>query len=564
MCARGDGIRRSKDLRAEIGKFPNSTNERKKMSTKTNFKRIALVAALSLGAGVISVAPASATTLGSIQSSTGVVSPIVTADTSATFTGTITSAGSVTFASVGTAVGAVTFAITGGTFSGMGGAATAFTPALVSGPLGTVMSSAVAVPKAAGTNMVVVIKDGATTVTTATITVVAAGLSGVYSASNSQFSFNATETGDATAADAIGYAVAANAGNLILNYDLYDGLGTLMPSTTTVYAQVNEGCLIGTTATPTVGGATGTDVQDGFFISQATTEVSVTCTVAIYVDGVKVTSRVGVIQGAVASLATSSIKLGSSANLAAQTGLGYVVALDAKGNSLGNISVVVDPVTLNDNSSVTAVAVASNLTSSVAGTQAAPGAVPATVGWTCSGITGKASVRLKFSATGQTTVYSPVFDATCYGNPATYAASFDKASYVPGDIATLTVTAKDSKGNPVNDASVLGTAGATATAVAITGSQMTPVATPLDADLFSEGKKSYKFIVGSTEGSYAAVVALPKWNSTTYSQTSLAVSYKVAASTTTVTNADVLKSIVALIASINKQIQALQKLILKR
>jgi hypothetical protein len=30
------------------------------------------------------------------------------------------------------------------------------------------------------------------------------------------------------------------------------------------------------------------------------------------------------------------------------------------------------------------------------------------------------------------------------------------------------------------------------------------------------------------------------------------------------TNADVLKSIVALIASINKQIQALQKLILKR
>jgi hypothetical protein len=34
--------------------------------------------------------------------------------------------------------------------------------------------------------------------------------------------------------------------------------------------------------------------------------------------------------------------------------------------------------------------------------------------------------------------------------------------------------------------------------------------------------------------------------------------------TATVTNADVLKSIVSLIASINKQIQALQKLILKR
>jgi hypothetical protein len=37
-----------------------------------------------------------------------------------------------------------------------------------------------------------------------------------------------------------------------------------------------------------------------------------------------------------------------------------------------------------------------------------------------------------------------------------------------------------------------------------------------------------------------------------------------AAPTATVTNADVLKSIVALIASINKQIQALQALILKK
>ena len=40
--------------------------------------------------------------------------------------------------------------------------------------------------------------------------------------------------------------------------------------------------------------------------------------------------------------------------------------------------------------------------------------------------------------------------------------------------------------------------------------------------------------------------------------------YKISTGGDTTTNADVLKSIVALIASINKQIQALQKLILKR
>jgi hypothetical protein len=51
----GDGIRGSKDLRAEIGKFPDSTNERKKMSTKTIKQRIALVAASALTAGFLSV-----------------------------------------------------------------------------------------------------------------------------------------------------------------------------------------------------------------------------------------------------------------------------------------------------------------------------------------------------------------------------------------------------------------------------------------------------------------------------------------------------------------------------
>jgi len=62
----------------------------------------------------------------------------------------------------------------------------------------------------------------------------------------------------------------------------------------------------------------------------------------------------------------------------------------------------------------------------------------------------------------------------------------------------------------------------------------------------------------TTAGSFNAVVNLG--GSTTKSVT---VAYKVAAASG-VTNEEVLKSIVALIASINKQIQALQKLILKR
>jgi len=93
---------------------------------------------------------------------------------------------------------------------------------------------------------------------------------------------------------------------------------------------------------------------------------------------------------------------------------------------------------------------------------------------------------------------------------------------------------------------------------------MTAVTAATNADTFTAGKKTYKFIVGSTEGSYNLVVDLPKINSTTYSQDAVTVPYSIKLSSSAVSNADVLKAIVSLIASINKQIAALQKALLKR
>jgi hypothetical protein len=61
-------------FQADLRKFRRSTIERKQMSTKTTFKRIALVAVAALGLGVLSVAPSSAATgtitLASVQSGT--------------------------------------------------------------------------------------------------------------------------------------------------------------------------------------------------------------------------------------------------------------------------------------------------------------------------------------------------------------------------------------------------------------------------------------------------------------------------------------------------------------
>jgi len=52
---------RALEAQADLRKFRGSTIERKHMSTKTTFKRVALVAVAALGLGVLSVAPSSAT-----------------------------------------------------------------------------------------------------------------------------------------------------------------------------------------------------------------------------------------------------------------------------------------------------------------------------------------------------------------------------------------------------------------------------------------------------------------------------------------------------------------------
>ncbi len=79
--------------------------------------------------------------------------------------------------------------------------------------------------------------------------------------------------------------------------------------------------------------------------------------------------------------------------------------------------------------------------------------------------------------------------------------------------------------------------------------------------MFTNGAKTYKFTVGNSAGSFNAVVDLPAYVAT---DSAKVVSYKVAPSSAEVSNAEILKSIIALIATINKQIAALQKLILSK
>jgi hypothetical protein len=156
----------------------------------------------------------------------------------------------------------------------------------------------------------------------------------------------------------------------------------------------------------------------------------------------------------------------------------------------------------------------------------------------------------------------------------------DKASYIQGEIATMTITFKDSAGNLANSydavdavtgsgASGLTNASIASPMLALVGAINTTAATT-NATIKPglSGTRTYTFTVGTASGlsagSYNAIVDFPTVNALNSTQKPAPVAYKVTTGGSSVTNEDVLKSIVALIASINKQIQALQKLILKR
>ena len=138
--------------------------------------------------------------------------------------------------------------------------------------------------------------------------------------------------------------------------------------------------------------------------------------------------------------------------------------------------------------------------------------------------------------------------------------SLDKAAYAPGEVATLTISGKDSDGFPVNTTDGISTSG---TLVEYSFGGMTFVTAPTATDIFNSaaGQKKYTLSVVTTEGSFVGTIKLLGATTDTAAKT---VQYKVANPTPGVSNADVLKSIVSLIASINKQIRALQKLILRR
>jgi hypothetical protein len=428
-----------------------------------------------------------------------------------------------------------------------------------------------AIPSAVGTNFVIATKSTNSAATWATqsqitISVVADTVANVFNSGKSSFSVEtsgqaASDNVDATYTSAAGVTsipgtTVINGGTGFFGYLVKDAVGNNLTGSVIGATTTSATCLIGAAGAGTFNSASSTTANSYFQISQAAANTPATCPVNISVNGVTVASRTFTIVGEVKTIEISSQSI-VPATAASVAAMFFVAAKDAAGNLVDNASIA--PETTNYNANLTGVG-------TVATKPGGTGATDNGASVTC-GAAGKYKMQMKTTNASVVSIKSAVFDITCGGAAVNYSASLDKASYVPGDIATLTIKATDSVKGVVHDANFLGgdAAGAGATnPIAITGSQLTAVTAPVSGNAFVSGVKTYKYIVGSTEGSYNLVVDLPKVNNTTYSQTALTIAYKVVAGTATVSFAEVLQSVVALIASINKQIAALQKLILAR
>ena len=572
------------------------------MSNKTIFKRIALVAITALGAGVLSVAPAQATIAadafdvsaasstvnqGACSVSTGgqggtfvtgslvtlenaaadsaylVLSgpavweagTLITSQTAGLPAATITSPTIVT-ATNASAAKTLTFRLNGVGAVTVTMSATSSSAAVDSFIVNSVVSCATSTFSAAKSNVTMALS-------TETDTDDPIGLIWVSR-------FNGADTSDAE--------IVTNTSTGYMRAQLNNEYGDNLSSKPIVVSTNSAACWVGVEASDTTAGAatapaattavmTGTGEDLTVSVKQATAGVGANCTVTLTWNGITVGTKTFKLQGAPATVTVSDVTVGEVG------GRGYYRATvkDAVGNLLPSVSISASSTETNNAAAVTVVSSAARTSttgsSSDASTGAKYGVTPAittatltdssAAAYTCTTKGGSATITVRALQSGVTYVTSAPFAVYCGGTTLdTWAMSFDKASYSPGEIATLTITGKDSDGLLMHSLEALG-------ALTQSFGGMTFVTAPSSADLFNSaaGAKSYQLSVGTTEGSFVGTLALTTAATDSKAKT---IQYTVKSSTATVSNADVLKSIVALIASINKQIQALQKLILKR
>ena len=410
------------------------------MSTKTTFKRIALVAVASLGFGMISIAPS--------QAVTGDFTSIVANSSGGTaLAATATQvAGANNFVSAALEVVAGTpysISVTGGTASsataGVTGSGTA---SLFVNTSGTSVALLVPTPTVGTITVSVFGYTNGSLNTTATsrltITVIAAapGTTLVQSTAFMSTTTNAAATADTAAPTAAAAASATPAGRITVTQYSTTDTATVVSTTNTRAVVVSiagagsvstasNGTLSGPTATVAAGGSTN-GVSDFYVYPNGVSGVG---TVTISVNGTVVSTKTITFFGVLASYSVVASKT--------HIGVGETGTLTISGrDALGNAATLG---TVNATSGTTTVAtVTATDTSGVI---------------TVTGVAPGSSVITLANATTSPTITTTVTVNVARITAQSVALSFDKEEYTPGERMTVTVTALDSNGAGVADGS---------------------------------------------------------------------------------------------------------------
>jgi hypothetical protein len=421
-----------------------------------------------------------------------------------------------------------------------------------------------------------------------TVTVVAASAGGSYSAAYSFCAIDNDGTPSfAQANNTDSVAATANGNSMYINFALNDAYNNNLSEGNIVVTATNGAFIAYADDADVAAGTSSTAVKydegegDSIRVNQGTADAPLSTTVTITYNGTTVCTKTVGFAGAPAKVAVTVLETQNLSGNAGKTdfledgygraGLFTVLLTDAAGNQVAPgansaeaRSTAVGTFSANA-ASLAGQTIVSALSVDQVSTQTSttlPGRISTGI-YTCGATAGEvktAKIDFTITATGKV-ITSDAFTIRCAGAPYSYTASFDKASYVQGDLATLTVKFLDSKGNAANSVS------GTGTWTSVTPMLTNVSATGAAAGLGNTGTKTYTYTVGTasgmTAGTYTAII---DFGTLTGAGTAVKATptYKLSAASTDVAFSEILKSVVALIASINKQIQALQKLILQR
>jgi hypothetical protein len=399
------------------------------MSTKTTFKRVALVAVAALGLGVLtSVAPATAAANTNFNCTTAYTTGATnTTDADAACTSV---AGPANFVTVTATTLAVYVVLTGGTFTD--GTTTKTLAAAGTANISTPTAGTITAAGYPITNGV-----ASSTAQTVTVTVGATANKGLVNATTSTSLLKSGATWTTITADDTVYAVRTAAAVAGVSKVVLIGANGDITSTTAITATISgPGSLV---LAPAVDLAT--PIASGRAVSSTFATTTGTFYVGVLGDGVAGTATVTITAGAYSTTETV-VFYGSVASLtatvvnkqiplsAAATGAVTVVAKD----SLGQVVPAVTPVV----TTATAASIASGTCTASTATAASSCEITA-------GATAGSSVLTFTSGTITTTA-----TVAAAARPSAVALAFDKTEYQPGEAFVLTLTASNSAGIPAD------------------------------------------------------------------------------------------------------------------